>query len=62
MALSANWVVVDDESRAALLVRHSEFRIAVATPDYEALVAAKSRALLDLSRDIAAGLRELASP
>ena len=44
---------------SALLVRESTIREPVSGKDYEALVAAKSRALATLSQEIAGGIGKL---
>ena len=51
--LDVTWTVTGREAGETLLVKKSKIREPVATEDYEALVAAKSRALAALSREIA---------
>ena len=57
--LDVTWTVTGCEAKETLLVKKSKIREEVAAEDYEALVAAKSRALAALSREIADKIRRL---
>ena len=60
--LDIHWMVFDQKSRKALLIKRSKIREPMASADYEALVSAESRALATLSRQIADEIVMLASP
>ena len=51
--LDTHWMVFDQKSRKAILVKQSKIREPMASADYEALVSAKSQAMVTLSRQIA---------
>ena len=57
--LDVTWTVTGREAGETLLVKKTKTRAPVATEDYEALVAAKSRALATLSRKIADEIKRL---
>jgi hypothetical protein len=57
--LDVTWTVTGCEAGETLLVKKSKIREPVATENYEALVAAKSRALATLSRKIADEIKRL---
>ncbi len=57
--LTAQWQIVDSQKRERMR-KTSSFTLPVETADYRVLVAALSRALGDLSRDMAVALRALA--
>lgn len=77
IVLLARWVVFDERSRAVSAIKSSQFRVPVAVEDppssegketepevtevYEAIVAAMSQALGELSREIADGVRTAAN-
>jgi hypothetical protein len=56
--LDITWTITGREARDVLLVRKSLIREPVQGADYDAFVAAKSRVLGTLSRQIARGLKE----
>lgn len=58
--LDVTWSVKQKGKSAPLIVRHSEIRKPVATPDCTGLVAAKSSALADISLQIAEAFINLA--
>ena len=58
--LDVTWTVTGRQAKETLLVKKATIREPVATEDYEALVAAKSRALATLSREMAEEIRTLA--
>jgi hypothetical protein len=60
-ALVAQWSIFKGEGKEALLSRKTRLGAAVGRQDYAAMVAAMSQSVADLSREIAAGLRMLAS-
>ena len=57
--IDATWSIKDLKSRKLLLVRNSTIREALASAEYEELVAAQSKVLAALSQEIAAGLIEV---
>jgi uncharacterized lipoprotein YmbA len=57
--LDITWTITGREARDVLLVRKSLIREPVQGADYDAFVAAKSRVLATLSRQIARGLKEV---
>jgi uncharacterized lipoprotein YmbA len=57
--LDITWTITGREAREILLVRKSLIREPVKGEDYDALVAAKSRILATLSRQIARGIKEV---
>ena len=57
--LDVTWTVTGRQAKETLLVKKAMLREPVATDDYEALVAAKSRVLATLSRKIADEIRKL---
>ena len=57
--LNVTWTVTGQEGGNPTLVKKSAIREPVSATDYEALVAAKSRALATLSREIAEEIRRL---
>lgn len=59
LLLKANWAVMTDDGTKTALVRHTEISEKTAGPDYESYVAAQSRALARLSREIAAAINTL---
>jgi uncharacterized lipoprotein YmbA len=54
--LKANWAVMTDNGMKTLSVRRTEITEGTTAPDYDAYVAAQSRALEKLSREIAAAV------
>ena len=56
--LNITWTITGRDAREILLVRKSLFREPTRGEDYDALVAAKSRLLTTLSRQIAEGIKE----
>ncbi len=56
--LNITWTITGREAREILLVRKSLIREPARGEDYDALVAAKSRLLATLSRQIAKGIKE----
>jgi uncharacterized lipoprotein YmbA len=58
--LKATWIVTGGEGKTPLAVRKSDIQEPVSGKDYDALVAAHSRALATLSREIADEIRKLA--
>jgi len=58
--LDATWSIKQNGQSAPLVIKHSEIRTPVTTPDYNGLVAAQSKALAGLSNQIAAALGQLA--
>jgi uncharacterized lipoprotein YmbA len=56
--LVITWTITTQEARKILLVRKSLIREPVQGEDYDAFVAAKSRILATLSRQIAQGIKE----
>jgi uncharacterized lipoprotein YmbA len=57
--LDITWAITGREPRDLLLVRKSSINETVQTEDYDAIVAAKSRILATLSRQIAQGIQEV---
>ena len=57
--LVITWTITTQEARKILLVRKSLIREPVQGEDYDAFVAAKSRILATLSRQIAQGIKEV---
>jgi uncharacterized lipoprotein YmbA len=60
-SLVALWSIVGNNGRDVLLSQRSSFREPAGQPGYEGLVAAMSRTVAALSRDIAAAITALAS-
>jgi uncharacterized lipoprotein YmbA len=58
-ALITRWNLFREEGKAALVSRRSRFRAAAGGPGYEAMVAAMSQTVADLSHAIAAALARL---
>lgn len=58
--LEVQWSIVGKKGRKVLLLRRSTFAEPAGEPSYEALVAAQSRALAKLSREMALALADLA--
>ena len=56
--MDITWTV-SGEAKETLLVKQATIREPVATGDYEALVAAKSRALTAISREVAWEIKRL---
>ncbi len=54
--LKANWAIMSDNGTKTTLVRRTEIAAGVTGPNYESYVAAQSRALEKLSREIAAAV------
>ena len=59
VSLVARWTILGKDGRTILRAGQSALRETTGRQDYEALVAAMSRALAALSRDIAVALRAL---
>lgn len=57
--LDATWSIKQNGQSAPLVVKHTEIRTPVTTPDYNGLVAAQSKTLADLSSQIAAALGQM---
>lgn len=57
--LQADWSVLDGSSGKVLAMRRSNIRMTAEASDYEQLVAAQSRALAELSRQVAAVIEVL---
>jgi len=57
--LNATWSIKDLEGRKPLLIRNSIIREPLTSASYEELVAAQSKALAELSQQIAAGIVEV---
>ncbi|UCD32303.1 MAG: membrane integrity-associated transporter subunit PqiC [Desulfobacterales bacterium] len=57
--LMAGWAIYDRETNNILLERRSVLKEASGQTGYSAMVSAKSRALADLSREIANGIRSM---
>jgi uncharacterized protein len=55
-SLMARWTLFRGEGQEALVSRRSRFRAPAGAPGYEAMVAAMSQTVADLSRDIAAAI------
>lgn len=60
VVLKVTWIVTGREGKTPLAVRKSDIREPVSDKDYDALVAAHSRAVAALSREIADEIRRLA--
>jgi uncharacterized protein len=60
VVLKATWIVTGREGKAPLAVRKSMIQESVSGKDYDALVAAQSRAVAALSREIAEEVKKLA--
>jgi uncharacterized lipoprotein YmbA len=60
--LMTSWSIVRDEERVPLVSRRSRFTAHVAGQGHEAVVAAMSQTVAELSREIAAALQALAPP
>jgi uncharacterized protein len=61
-ALMASWSIVRDEEREPLVSRRSRLTAHGAGQGYEAVAAAMSQAVAELSREIAAAIQALAQP
>ena len=61
IVLNVTWTITDGEGRNPLAVHKTIIREPVMGTDFEALVAAKSRALADLSQEIAREIKKLGS-
>jgi uncharacterized lipoprotein YmbA len=61
VTLRVRWTVVDGETGKALSVVESRVEQPVASPSFDALVAAQSAALGSVTREIAAKLSDLAA-
>lgn len=59
VTLDTHWVILGDDGRRTLLMRGSEIRLPVPGAGYDDIVAAKSLALGQLSREIAEAVRTL---
>jgi uncharacterized lipoprotein YmbA len=59
--LMARWLILEKDDRKVLLNRKSTFEEPTGTRDYEALVAAMSRAIASLSEEIAGDIKSLIS-
>ena len=59
VVLDATWTITGREAKEILLVRKSQMKEPVQDMSYEAFVAAKSRILADLSREIAHAIESL---
>jgi uncharacterized lipoprotein YmbA len=57
--LRARWTLLGGDGKKVLLKRQSSFSELTGTQDHEALVSAQSRALADLSREIAEAIKTL---
>jgi uncharacterized lipoprotein YmbA len=57
--LTARWSIFGEDGQEELMMSKSSVNVPADTQDYEAMVAAMSRALGDLSRDIAVALRAI---
>ena len=58
--LTARWSILAEDGQEELMMSKSSFNVPADTQEYEAMVAAMSRALGELSRDIAVALRAIA--
>lgn len=58
--LDVTWSIKKNGASDPLIVKHTEIREPVATPDYNGLVAAQSKALAEISTRIAAAIKQLA--
>ena len=61
VALSASWKLIGGENREVIAMKKSTFTVAAGGNDYEQIVAAQSRALAALSREIAGAVRTAAA-
>ncbi len=61
VTLSASWKLVGGENREVIAMKKSTFTEAAGGSDYEQIVAAQSRALAALSREIAGAVRTAAA-
>ena len=59
-SLVARWVIFRENDRKMLLTRQSSFSRPLSSQGYKALVSAQSRAIADLSREIAEAIKEYA--
>jgi len=59
--LTARWTIYGKDGKTALISKKSTFRAPVKGSGYEELVSAENQALTDLSREIAAQIRRLAT-
>ncbi|MGE5840007.1 MAG: membrane integrity-associated transporter subunit PqiC [Deltaproteobacteria bacterium] len=57
VVLSARWALFQSEGKKLLLIKRSSFKEPTGAATYEALVAAKSRAVAALSREIAEAIK-----
>jgi uncharacterized lipoprotein YmbA len=60
-SLIAHWSIFREEGKEALVSRTSRLNAPAAGPQYEAMVAAMSQTVAELSREIAAAIRALAA-
>ncbi len=58
-SLLTRWTIVGKDDKKILLTKKSAFKEAAEGPDYEALIAAQSRTLEALSREIAGAIKDL---
>jgi len=58
-SLIARWGIFSPKEKKMLLIKKSSFTEPVNEKEYEALVAAQSRALMHLSRDMAAAIKDI---
>lgn len=61
VVLDADWMIITQENKERAVIRKSVIREAIDAHDYESLVAAKSRAVDRLSREIADVLQKIQS-
>ncbi len=59
VTLDAGWIILGDEGRKLILAKVSRYREQSGSEDYVEIVAAQSRALEALSREIAGEIRDL---
>ncbi len=57
--LTARWIIYDVDTRQVAVVKKSSFMEPVSEPGYKAMVAAQSRTLARISRDMAAVIKAL---
>jgi len=58
--LVARWAIFRENDRKMLLTRQSNFSRLLSSESYKALVSAQSRAIADLSREIAEAIKKYA--
>ena len=59
LSLTARWTIFGGKDNKVLVMKKTNFTEPAGSPGYEAMVAAQSRALMHLSRDIAVTIKDI---